>query len=168
MREDQPPSCPIGAFSYWCAFKCPLCPCWFVIVVSGLSRVRLFVTPVDCSPPGSSVRGILQARILEWVAMPFSRGRPNPRIEPGSPALAGRFLTTEPPGRPSTALVRLLSGVQLFSTPWTAAHQASLSITNSWSSVRFMSVELVMPSNHLIICRPLLLPSVFPSTHIFF
>ena len=49
-------------------------------------------------------------------------------------------------------------------TPWTAAHQAFLSITNSWSLFRLMSIELVMPSNHLILCHPLLLPpSVFPS-----
>ena len=49
-------------------------------------------------------------------------------------------------------------------TPWTAAHQASLSITNSWSLLKLMSVESVMPSNHLILCRPLpLLPSIFPS-----
>ena len=56
------------------------------------------------------------------------------------------------------------SRVRLFTTPWTAAHQASLSITNSWSLLKFMSIESVMPSNHLIPCRPfLLLPSVFPS-----
>ena len=53
-------------------------------------------------------------------------------------------------------------------TPWTAAHQASLSITNSWSLFKLMSIELVMPSNHLILCRPLLLPpSIFPSIRIF-
>ena len=52
--------------------------------------------------------------------------------------------------------------VQLFATPWTAAHQASLSITNSWSLLKLMSIESVMPSNHLIICCPLLLPSFFP------
>ena len=52
-------------------------------------------------------------------------------------------------------------------TPWTAAHQASLSITNSWSLLKLMSIELVMPSNHLILCRPLLLlPSVFPSIRV--
>ena len=50
-----------------------------------------------------------------------------------------------------------LSCVRLFVTPWTAAHQASLSITNSWSSLKLMSIELVMPSNHLILCRPLLI-----------
>ena len=55
-----------------------------------------------------------------------------------------------------------------FVTPWTAARQASLSITNSWSLLKRMSIELVMPSNHLILCRPLLLlPSVFPSIRVF-
>ena len=53
--------------------------------------------------------------------------------------------------------VQLLSHVQLFATPWTAARQASLSITNSQSLPKLMSIELVMPSNHLILCRPLLL-----------
>ena len=60
--------------------------------------------------------------------------------------------------------VQSLSRVQLFSTQWTAARQASLSITNSWSFFKLMSIELVMPSNHLILCLPLLLlPSIFPS-----
>ena len=60
------------------------------------------------------------------------------------------------------------SRVQLFVTPWTAAHQASLSITNSWSLCKLMSIESVMPSNHLILCRPLLLlPSIFPSIRVF-
>ena len=59
--------------------------------------------------------------------------------------------------------VQSLSRVWLFATPWTAACQASLSITNSWSLLNLMSIESVMPSNHLILCRPLLfLPSVFP------
>ena len=60
------------------------------------------------------------------------------------------------------------SRVQLFLTPWTAEHQASLSITSSRSLLKLMSIELVMPSNHLILCRPLLLmPSVFPSIRVF-
>ena len=60
--------------------------------------------------------------------------------------------------------VQSLSYVQLFATPWTAAGQASLSITNSRSLLRLMSIESVMPSNHLILCHPLLLPpSIFPS-----
>ena len=64
--------------------------------------------------------------------------------------------------------VQSLSHVQLFATPWTAAHQASLSITSSWSLLKLMSIESVMPSNHLILCRPLLLlPSIFPSIRVF-
>ena len=64
--------------------------------------------------------------------------------------------------------VQLLSHVQLFATLWTAAHQASLSITNSWSLPKLMSIESVMPSNPLILCRPLLLlPSIFPSIRVF-
>ena len=57
--------------------------------------------------------------------------------------------------------------VQFFATPWTAARQASLSITNSRSLLKLMSIELVMPSNHLISCQPLLLPSIFPSIRVF-
>ena len=65
--------------------------------------------------------------------------------------------------------VQSLSHVQLFAISWIAAHQASLSITNSWSLLKLMSIELVMPSNHLILCHPLvLLPSVFPSIRVFF
>ena len=61
-----------------------------------------------------------------------------------------------------------LSRVRLFATPWTAARQASLSITNSRGLPKLMSVESVMPSNHLILCRPLLcLPSIFPSIRVF-
>ena len=64
--------------------------------------------------------------------------------------------------------VQSLSHVQLFATPWTAACQASLSITNSWSLPKPMSIDSVMPSNHLILCRPLLLlPSIFPSIRVF-
>ena len=64
--------------------------------------------------------------------------------------------------------VQLLSHVRLFATPWTAACHASLSITNSCSLLRLMTTELVMPSNHLILCHPLLLPpSIFPSNRVF-
>ena len=64
--------------------------------------------------------------------------------------------------------VQSLSPVRLFATPWTAAPQASLSITNSLSLLKLMSIELVMPSNHLILCGPLLLPpSIFPSIKVF-
>ena len=64
--------------------------------------------------------------------------------------------------------VQSLSCVRLFATPWTSAWQASLSITNSWSLVKLMSIQSLMPSNHLILCHPLLfLPSVFPSIRVF-
>ena len=64
--------------------------------------------------------------------------------------------------------VQSLSHVQLFVTPWTAACQAFLSITNSQSLLKLVSIESVMPSNHLILCRPLLLlPSIFPSNRVF-
>ena len=68
----------------------------------------------------------------------------------------------------SVSSVQSLSRVSLFVTPWTAARQASLSITNSWSSLKLMSIESVMPSSHLILCHPLLLlPSIFPSIRVF-
>ena len=63
--------------------------------------------------------------------------------------------------------VQSLSCVRLFATPWTAAHQASLSIINSRSLLKLMPIESVMPSNHLILCCPLLLPSIFPSIRVF-
>ena len=62
--------------------------------------------------------------------------------------------------------VQSLSRIQLFATPWTAKCQTSLSITNSWSLLKLMSIKSVMPSNHLILCHPLLLPSIFPSIRV--
>ena len=68
----------------------------------------------------------------------------------------------------NTDSVQSLSHVQLFATPWTAVHQASLSITNSQSLLKLMSIASVMPSNHLILCHPLLLlPSIFPTIRVF-
>ena len=72
------------------------------------------------------------------------------------------------PGRRPFSSVQLLSHVQHFETPWTAVHQACLSIINSWSLLKLMSIESVMPSNHLILCRHLLLlPSIFPRIRVF-
>ena len=66
------------------------------------------------------------------------------------------------------AVVQYLSSVQLFETPWTIAHQASVSFTISQSLLKLMSIELVMPSNHLVLCHPdLLLPSICPSIRVF-
>ena len=107
--------------------------------------------PMACGLPGSSAHSILQARILEWIAMPCSRG------------------SSQSKDQTHVSLVQPLSRVRHFVTPWTAAHQASLSIANSRSLLKPMSIVLVMPSNHLILCHPLLLlPSVFPSIRFFF
>ena len=70
------------------------------VVVQSLSCVRLFCDPMDCSLPGSSVHGIYLAEMLEWVAISFSGDLPNPGIKATSPALAGVFFITEPPGKP--------------------------------------------------------------------
>ena len=126
---------------------------------------------MDCSLPGSSVHGISQARILEWVAISSSRGSSQPRdrtqLSCGS-IMSGRFLPLSHLGNPFNRLVvQSLSRVWLFATPWTAACQASLS-TIFQSLLKLMSIESVIPSNHFILCCPLLLlPSIFPSTTVF-
>ena len=130
---------------------------------------------VDCNPPGSSVYEIFQARILELIAIPFSRGIF--LTQASIPHLLCLLhwqvdsLPLVPLGKPLFLLimqkmkytlgafssVQLFSRVRLFATPWITACQASLSITNSWSSLRLTSIKSVMPSSHLILCRPLLL-----------
>ena len=102
---------------------------------------------------GSSLHGI--SRQEYWSGLPFTPlgDLPNSRTEPTSPAFSS---------------VQSLSHVWLFATPWTAACQASLSLTNSWSLLKLMSIVSVMPSNHLIFCHPLLLLStIFPSMKVF-
>ena len=84
--------------------------------------------PIDCSPPGSSIHGILQGRILEWVAISFSRaGLPYPEIKPEFPALAGGFFAIESPGKP-LKWVCVFSCVRLFATPWAVARWPPLSM----------------------------------------
>ena len=108
----------------------------------------------DSSPPGHSERS---------------------RIPGDLAAMRLQLLPTQSPKevqgvrtQDQSSSVQTLSRVRLFATPWTAARQVSLSITNSWSLLKLMSVELVMPSSHPILCRPLLLlPSFFPSIRIF-
>jgi len=168
-------------------------------------------------------RGILQARILEWIANPFSRGSSNPGIEPRSPALQADSLPTEPPGKPkntgvgdvcllqwiflteelnwglllcrqilyqlsyqgslaavtvrsdfaekikfATVISSVQSSRSVVSDSPRPHRQPSLSITNSQSSLRRTSIESVMPSSHLILCRPLLLlPPIPPSIRVF-
>ena len=110
---------------------------------------------------------LFQARILEQVATPSPGDLLNPVIGPASPILASGFFTPEPQVQFSS--VQLLSRFWLFAIPWTTACQASLSITNSWSPPKPMSIEPMMPYNHLILCCPLfLLPSIFPSIRVIF
>ena len=105
-----------------------------------------------------------------WNGLPFpSLGDlPDPGIKPTSP-LQADSLPLSHQGNPFWYLsVQSLSCVRLLSTPWTAARQASLSITSSQSLPKLMSIESVMPSNHLILCHPhFLLPSIFPSIKVF-
>ena len=126
---------------------------------------------MDYSPPGSSVHMILQARILEWVAMPFSRGSPQTQdwTHVSYVSCTGKsYLPLMLPGKPSISSVQSLSHVRVFVTPWIAARQASLFITISRSSLRLTSIESVMPSRHLFLCRSLfLLPSIPPSIKVF-
>ena len=106
--------------------------------------------------PGSSVCGIFQLRTLEWLPSPSPGDLPDLGIETvslRSPALAVQFSC---------------SVMSNSATPWTAAHQASLSITNSQSLLKLMSIELVMPSSHLVVrCPRLFLPPIFPSIKVF-
>ena len=101
---------------------------------------------MDCSLPGSSVHGIFQARVLEWGAIAFSGISHSVHF----------------------SSVTQSESVRLFATPWISARQASLSITISRSSLKLTSIESVMPSSYLILCRPLfLLPPIPPSIRIF-
>ena len=138
-----------------------------------LSCVQLYVTPWTMAR--QEPLSMEFSRKEYWSGLPFpSPGDlPNPGIKPvslASPALAGRFFTTVHLESTEQRLssVQLLSRVRLFVTPWAAADQASLSITNSRSLRKLMSVQSVIPSNHLILCCPLLLlPSILSSIRVF-
>ena len=125
-----------------CVCMC-VCVCLCVVTKSYLT----LCDPMDCSPLGSSVRGISQARIMEWVAISFCRGSSHRSDRTCISCIAGG-LFTEPPGKtPEKTLLLLLlsrfSRVQLCVTPWTAAHQAPPSLGFSrqehWSGLPFPS-----------------------------
>ena len=116
----------------------------------------IFCDPMDCSLPCSSVHGIFQARVLKWVTISHSRGsfQPKDRTCISCVSCIGRQIlyhcaTWE--AQTFVAVVQLLSHVQLFVTPWTASCKASLSITNSQNLLTLISIESVMPSNHLLL-----------------
>ena len=117
---------------------------------------------MECISLGFFVHGFLQTRILEWVAMPSFRGSSRHRVRTCTSYIYMYVYSLQ------FSSVQSLSHVQLFVALWTAARQASLSITNSRSPPKPISIESVMPSNHFILCRPLLLlPSIFPSLRVF-
>ena len=104
------------------------------VKVSVAQSCSFLCDPMDYSPPDSYVHAILQARILEWIAVPFSRGSSQPRDPTRFPTLQVGSLLSEP-------LVQFSHSVMSDSvTPWTAAHQDFLSITNSQSLFRLMSI----------------------------
>ena len=113
------------------------------------------------SPRGREGSGALKKEIGVWS----SQGREKDKHFSLSPEL---MIAQQNNSFSEFSSVQSLSRVQLFVTPWTAAHQASLYITNSQSLLQLMSFESVTPSKHLILCRPLLLPpSIFPSIRVF-
>ena len=114
------------------------------------------------------------SRLEYWRGLPFLTPGdfPDPGMEPAPPVAPALQADSLPLGHQVSLMmwvsVQSLSHVRLFETPWTAACQASLSIANSQSLLKLISIESVMPSNHLILCHPLLrLPSIFPSIRVF-
>ena len=149
-------------------FPLSFCVCIYIYIFHIYDMWKLFGHVRLCGSMDHTVHKILQARILEWVVVPFYRGSSQPRdrtqgsnpgIEPRSPTFTSFN---------SVSSVQSLSCVRLFVTPWIAACQASLSITNTQSSRRLTSMESVMPSSHLILCCPLLLlPQSLPASESF-
>ena len=138
-------------------------------VLSCFSHVRLFATLQTVARQAPLSRAFSRQECWSGLPMPSPGDLPDPGMEPtslSSPALAGRLFTTSATWQQPVQFS--YSVVWLFATPWTAAHQASLSITNSRSLLKLMFIKSVMPSNHLILCHPLLLlPSTFPSIRVF-
>ena len=125
--------------------------------------------PMDCSCQAPLSAGLFKQEYWNGLPFPPPRDLPDPgteHVSPESSSLASGFLTTEPPGN-FLIVVQSPSRVQLFVTPWTAAHQASLSFTISQNLLKLVSFELVMPFNHLILHHPHLLPSIFPNIRSF-
>ena len=109
-----------GCQVIFCGYHCPLIWCVFVCMSVSERKVRVKVAqscltvcaPVDCNLPGSSVHGVLQARILEWVAIPFSRGSSHPRNWTQVSRIGGGFFMSEPRGNPKTNVVGSLCLLQ--------------------------------------------------------
>ena len=136
-------------------------------MLSCFSHVQLFVTLWTVARQAPLSMGF--SRQEYWRRLPclLPGDLPDPGIEPRSSAWQADSLQLSHKRSPQFSSFQSLSRVRLFATPWIAAHRASLSITNSRSLLKLMSIESVMPSNHLILCHPLLLPSIPPSISVF-
>ena len=137
-----------------------------------LSHVWLFVNSWTVVRQDPLSMGFSKQEYWRGLPFPTPGDFPDPGIEspsPVAPALQADSFQVSYQGIPLYLLsVQSLSHVRLFMNPWTAAHQTSLSITNSWSLFKLISIESVMPSNHLMLCHPLLwLSSIFPSIRVF-
>ena len=142
----------LPSFSFWtewfrkedCAFLLCVCVCMCV------SHVRHFATPWTIAQPGSPVRGISQARILEWVAISSSRGSSQPRNEPVSPALAGGFITIEPPREAYFLLYFSLFLVCLFWLKYNlnTVKYADLKCSTQWNFT-FVNTYVITQIRHL-------------------
>ena len=131
---------------------------------SHFSRVRLFGTPWTIARQAPLSIGFSRQEYWSGLPCPSSGDLADLGIEP----VVLKYLLHWQVGYLPLSSVQSLRRVQLFATPWTAACQASLSITNSWSLLKLMSINSVMPSNHLILyCPLLLLLSFFPSIRVF-
>ena len=142
-------------FQYYVSYRCIIHCC--LVAKSSLT----LCDPMDCSMPGSLVLCYLlefaqiHVHLSRWCYLTISSS--------AVPFFCLQFFP-----EPVEGSVQSLSHVWLFATPWTAARQASLSITNSRSSLKLTYIESVMPSSHLILCRPLLLlPPIPPSIRVF-
>ena len=139
--------------------------------VKSLSHGQLFATPwtVACQAPHSM--GFSKQEYWSGLPFPLPGESSWPRDQTQVSCVGRRILhcwVTRKAYNDFFSSVQSFGRVWLFATPWTTACQASLSITNTWSLPKLMSVESVTPSNHLILCRPLLLlPSIFPIIRVF-
>ena len=122
-----------------------------------LSHVWPFATPWTVASQAPLSMGFSRQEYWNELQCSPPGDLPNPGIKPSLPHFRQILYCLSHQGSIQFSSVQLLSCVRLFVTPWIAARQASLSITNSWSLLKLMSIESVIPSNHLILCRCLLL-----------
>ena len=140
-----------------------MCTCMyvFVVVVQSLSHVQLFCDPTDCSKPGSSVHGILQARILDWVAISYSGGSSQPRgWTCVSPALAGRFFSTEPSGKPHVYVYIYINSFIPYNSPMIAVPFCTVLICNHLLKVTHRRLKINMQIQAYFPLHPVLLAIV--------